>query len=368
MKTAYTNCTIYTGTQKESGKVILVNDDIIEAIVDEKDVVPGYTAQNLEGLNIAPAFIDLQIYGAYGKLFSADPDTESIAATYEYSRQGGASHFMITMATNTIEKFLQGIESVKQYWQQGGKGLLGLHMEGPYINPVKKGAHVLECIKKPTVEEIKMLLEKGKGIIKMMTVAPEVCDREIITLLMDNDIIVSAGHSNATYAEAKKAFAYGIPTATHLFNAMSPFQSREPGLLGAIYNDDHVKSSIVADGVHVDFVSLRISKKIMGERLFFITDAVTENNKGEYLHVFKGNRYTLPDGTLSGSVLTMMSSVKNVVEHAGIPLAEALRMASTYPAQLLKTGTPKGKIAAGYAADFTVFDNALNVKQVISNS
>lgn len=366
MKIAYTNCSIYTGDKKETGKAILVNHNIIEAVVEEKHIAPDYHVQNLDGLNIAPAFIDLQIYGGDGKLFSAELNTEAIASTYQYCLRGGCTQFMLTMATGSIENFLKGIELVKEYWQQGGKGVLGLHMEGPYLNPVKKGAHTAVYIKKPTAAEVAMLLEKGKGILKMMTLAPEVCDEEIIRMLLDNHIIVSAGHSNATYAEATKGFASGIPTATHLLNAMSPFQSREPGLVGAVYNNEQVKSSIVADGIHVDFVSLRISKKIMGERLFYITDAVTETSKGEYRHILKDNRYTLPDGTLSGSALSMMQSVKNGVLYAGIPLEESLRMASTYPAQLLQLPVPLGKIEPGYAAEWVIFNDALEIQKVIT--
>lgn len=366
MKIAYTNCYIYTGDNIEIGKAILVNDHIIEAITEEKNISTEYQIQNLGGLNIAPAFIDLQIYGGDGKLFSAELNTDAIAATYQYCLRGGCTHFMLTMATSSIETFLQGIELVKQYWQQGGKGLLGLHMEGPYLNPAKKGAHTEALIKKPVTEEVAMLLDKGKGILKMITVAPEVCDEKIIRMLLDDNIIVSAGHSNATYAEATKGFALGIPTATHLFNAMSPFQSREPGLVGAVYNNESVKSSIVADGIHVDFVSLRISKKIMGKRLFYITDAVTEASKGNNRHVLKGDHYTLPDGTLSGSALSMIQSVKNGVLHAGIPLDESLRMASTYPAQLLQNSVPLGKIAKGYRADFVIFNTDLEIQKVIT--
>lgn len=367
MKTAYTHCNIYTGSKKETGKAILVNHNIIEQLADEKNITSAYQVKDLGGLNVAPAFIDLQIYGGDGKLFSAELDTEAIAATYQYCLRGGCTQFMLTMATNTIGNFLKGMELVKQYWQQGGKGLLGLHMEGPYLNPAKKGAHIPEHIKKPSADEVRLLLEKGKGVLKMMTIAPEVCDKAIIRMLLDNNIIVSAGHSNATYAEAAKGFALGIPTATHLFNAMSPFQGREPGMVGAVYNNDTVKSSIVTDGIHVDFVSVRVSKKIMGERLFFITDTVAETSKGEYRHVLKGDRFTLPDGTLSGSALTMMQSVKNGVQHVGIPLEEALRMASTYPAQLLQLPVPLGKIEPGYAAEFVLFDDALDVKGVITS-
>lgn len=364
MKQAYTNCTIYTGINVETGKAILVEDNIIKDIVDAQHVNSEWKAEDMSGLNIAPAFIDLQIYGGNGKLFSADLSVEALQATYEYCLGGGCSHFMITIATNTIEVFLKGIEAVKAYWQQGGKGLLGLHLEGPYLNPVKRGAHIYECIKLPAMEEVSMLLNKGKGVIKMMTIAPEICSEEVIAFLMENGIIVSAGHSNATYHEAMQKFALGIPTATHLFNAMSPFQSREPGLVGAVYNSD-IKSSIIPDGIHVDFAALSISKKIMGERLFFITDAVTESHGNGYQHIFKGDRYTLPDGTLSGSALTMMQGVKNAVHFAGIPLDEALRMASTYPARLIHTAVPSGKIEKGYAADFVIFDEALNVRRVV---
>ncbi|MBS1750751.1 MAG: N-acetylglucosamine-6-phosphate deacetylase [Bacteroidetes bacterium] len=367
MKTAYTHGTIYTSEKKLTGKAILVTDGVIEDIVDSDKIGLDYTIKDLGGLNIAPAFIDLQIYGGNGKLFSANLDVPSIQATYEYCLKGGCAQFMITMATNTIEIFLKGMEIVRRYWEQGGKGLLGLHLEGPYINPAKKGAHLADCIKRPTITEVKMLLDQGRDVLKMMTLAPEVCDTEIIELLMQNGIIVSAGHTNATYVEAKNKFAIGIPTSTHLFNAMSPLQSRAPGMVGALYNDDKIKASIVADGIHVDFAAVSISKKIMGERLFFITDAVTATSQGAYQHVFTGDRYTLPDGTLSGSALTMMKCVSNAVNHCGISLDEALRMASTYPAQLLTGNKILGKIAKGFTADFVVFDDALNVNQVITN-
>lgn len=361
----YSNGIIYTGTDVITGKAIVTEDNIIVDLVNADMAGEWGALHDLGGLKIAPAFIDLQIYGANNRLFSARPDLNSIADTYQYCLAGGCSQFMITMATNSIALFLEGMEAVRQYWQQGGKGLLGLHLEGPYMNPAKKGAHIEQYIKKPTEAEVAMLLEKGRDVFKMITLAPEMCDDKIIQMLLDHDIIVSAGHSNATYKEAQRGFALGIPTATHLFNAMSPFQSREPGLVGAVYNNQTVMSSVVADGVHVDFVSLKISKEIMGNRLFFITDAVTSCSEGGYQHIFKGDRYTLPDGTLSGSALTMMQSVKNAVNRAGISLEEALRMASTYPASLLKSTLRRGKIAKGHVAEFVVFDEALTIKEVI---
>ena len=367
MPTAFIAREIFTGHEIVTGKAVLVHDEKVAGIVDKNEIPAGYLIKELNGYMLAPAFIDLQIYGGNGKLFSAELTTESLEATYKYCMNGGCSQFMITMATNSIEKFLAGIEVVKQYWSAGGKGLLGLHLEGPYINPLKKGAHIEKFIKKPTEDEISLLIQKGKGVVKIITLAPEQCDKNIIDLLLKNNIVVSAGHSNATYDEAINSFYAGIPAATHLFNAMSPLQGREPGMVGAIYDHDEVMSSIVCDGVHVDFVSVRISKKIMEERLFFITDAVAEVLHGEYIHIFKEDRYTLPNGILSGSALTMLQAVKNGIEKVGITLPEALRMASLYPAKLVGLENKYGSIKNGTHADFILLDDQLNLKQLIIN-
>lgn len=364
MPIAYTNARIYTGRSVEIDQAVLVEDDTIIAIVPATAVPAHYSIANLQGLHLAPSFIDLQIYGGNGRLFSQEISVAALQATYDYCLAGGCGHFMITMATNAIGKFLRGMEVVRTYLEQGGKGLLGLHLEGPYMNPVKRGAHLLDCIKRPTMEEVQLLLERGKGVFKMITLAPEQCDPAIIELLLQHDIIVSAGHSNATYEQALAGFDEGIPAATHLFNAMSPLQHRAPGMVGAIFNHPGVLSSIVCDGIHVDYAAVKIAKAAMQERLFFITDAVTETTTGEYQHLYKGDHYALPDGTLSGSALSMMQCVKNAVEQVGISLEEALRMAATYPAQLLKD-RKAGLIAKGYPANMVVFDELLQVRQVI---
>ena len=364
MPTAFIANQIFDGYETVSGKAILVDDGVVIDIVTSVNIPTRYNKKDLGKNLIAPAFIDLQIYGGNVKLFSTELTTGSLEATYEYCLQGGCTQFMITMATNSIEKFLKGIDVIRQYWSEGGKGLMGLHLEGPYINSAKKGAHIEKHIKKPTIEEVNMLLQKGKNVIKIMTLAPEQCDKEIIKLLLRNKIVVSAGHTNATYHEAINGFIAGIPVATHLFNAMSPLQGREPGMVGAIY-DSGVMSSVVCDGVHVDFASVRISKKIMKEKLFFITDAVAEILHGEYQHVFKGDRYTLPNGILSGSALTMLQAVKNGVEKAGIDLEESLRMASLYPARVMNKDQISGCIKPGSAADFVVLDELLNLERVV---
>jgi N-acetylglucosamine-6-phosphate deacetylase len=365
MSTAFIAREIFTGHDIQTGKAVLTRDGKIMDIVAATDIPAGYRVRELPGYLLAPAFIDLQIYGGNGLLFSADLSTAALEATYEYCLEGGCTQFMITLATNSIDKFLHGLEIAREYRTSGGKGLLGVHLEGPYINPAKRGAHLEKFIKTPTPEEIALLLQKGKDVFRMMTLAPERCDPACIDLLLQHGIIVSAGHSNATYDEAAAGFYQGIPAATHLFNAMSPLQGRQPGMLGAIYDNDDVRSSIVCDGVHVDFASVRISKKIMADRLFFITDAVTEVQYGEYIHIFKGDRYTLPDGTLSGSSLTMLLAVRNGVENAGIPLPEALRMASLYPATVLGEEDKRGCIRPGAYADLILLDEELNLLQVI---
>jgi N-acetylglucosamine-6-phosphate deacetylase len=363
--TAFTNAKIFTGENFEEGKAVLTDMGIITGIVDADSIPGGYTISDIGGHNLAPGFIDLQIYGGNGRMFSDNPDHETLDSTYQYSKAGGASNFMITLATNSIETFLKGMVAVRSYWQEGGQGLLGLHLEGPYINVKKKGAHIEQYIKKPALDELKMLMDKGGDVIKMITIAPEVCSDEVLEYLLENVTVVSAGHTNATYKEAQSGFGKGIMAATHLFNAMTGLQHREPGVVGAIFNDPNVMSSIVCDGIHVDFAAVRIAKKVMEERLFYITDAVAESKVGSYQHIFKNDRYTLPDGTLSGSSLTMMQCVKNGIEKVGIAPEESLRMAAEYPGSLLIRDMQIGKIEVHYAANFVVFDDEYNVVRVI---
>jgi N-acetylglucosamine-6-phosphate deacetylase len=355
MKQAFLADEIFTGSETLAGLAVCTENNFIKAIHPKNSIPADYAIQHFEGCIITPAFIDLQLYGGNGKLFSHSLDIDSLEATYAYCVSGGCAHFMITMATNSMENFLKGIETTREYIASGKKGLLGIHLEGPWISKAKKGAHIERFIKKPTLDEIENILEKGRGIVKMITVAPEECDDRLLQILMDNGIVVSAGHSNATYSQAARAFKSGVPAATHLFNAMSPLQGREPGMVGAIYDDPNVMSSIICDGVHVDFTSVRISKKIMGDRLFFITDAVTSFNQGYYHHVFQGDRYTLPDGTLSGSCMTMISTLKNAVQKAGISLEESIKMCSTYPAGLMKDPF-LGIIQAGQPAYFNIIN------------
>ena len=363
MKQVFTNATIFTGREILTGSAILADDGIITGFVYDTDIPDEYEVKDLGGNNIAPAMMDLQIYGGNGYLFSANPSIEAIEATYKYCLQGGASKFLLTAATNTPDVFSKAIAVAKEYLTAGGKGLPGLHLEGPWINPEKRGAHLLECIHKPTLDEAKKLVDEADGVVKMITLAPEMVDEVIVDHLIANGIVVSAGHTNATYKQAMKGLEK-IGVVTHLFNAMSQFQSREPGMVGAIYDHPSVCCSLVADGVHVDYAAIRISKKVLRDRIWLITDAVAETTSGPYQHVFKDDRYVLPNGTLSGSSLTMMKAVKNCIDHVGIDIEEALRMGSLYPAKVLGIDNKTGLIERNYEASFVVFDNEMNVIDV----
>jgi N-acetylglucosamine-6-phosphate deacetylase len=201
------------------------------------------------------------------------------------------------------------------------------------------------------------------GVIKMMTIAPELQDADVVAYLNDHGVIISSGHSNATYTEGKSFLNNPIKAVTHLFNAMPQMHHREPGYIPAIF-EERPYTSIVADGIHVDFAMVRLAKRELGDKLFLITDAVTAATEGAYQHQFTGDRYVMPDGTLSGSCLTMLKAVQNCVEHVGINLAEAINMASLYPAQLASM-TKKGRIAAGHDADMIVFNDNFEVQGTV---
>jgi len=355
---------IFTGEQWLMNHCILAENGIIQSIVPNEDIPSEAIITSYISGFLAPAFIDIQIYGAKGSLLAVDPSAESLHKTYEYCKTGGAPYYQPTVATNSYDVFYKCIDAVSDYWHKGGKGVIGLHIEGPWINKAKKGAHIDQFIHSPRVEEAKALLEYGKGVITMITLAPEVCSTEVIELVQSYGVIISAGHSNATFEEANEGFEKGIHVATHLYNAMSPLQHRAPGIVGAVLNHETVMSSIVADGYHVDFAAISIAKKVMQERLFFITDAVTETNEGYYPHKFVDDKYE-SNGILSGSALTMGKCVKNAVEEAGIELSEALRMASLYPAQVMKLDKQLGRIAPGYKASFVEMRDNLEVLQAV---
>ncbi len=356
---AYISNLIFTGDDWVHEQAVVVHEGIINSLLPVKEVPADMEQVNFTNSILAPAFIDLQIYGAFEKLFAVYPNATSLELLHTYCKKGGAAFCMPTVATNKPEVFQQCIDAVKIYWQQGGQGILGLHAEGPWINKLKRGAHVESLIHGPSLKETEDFLKYGKDVIKIITLAPEVCSKEIIDLILSYGIKIFAGHSNATYEEAIQSFDNGITAVTHLYNAMSPLQHRNPGLVGAALDHPKVMASIIPDGHHVDYAAIRIAKKIMKERLFAITDAVTTTTFGYYQHQPGGNKYTA-DGILSGSALTMYKALQNLVNHCGIDLAEALRMCSLYPAQVMQMDDQLGRIAKGYKATMVLLPVGLN--------
>lgn len=359
MQTIFTADKIFTGTDWLPDHAIIIEDEFIIDLLPIVSLPADYIVTKHAPI-ITPAFIDIQIYGAQEKLFATYPETDSLHKLYQHCLEGGTNHILPTVATNTYEVFYKSIDAIKQYWEEDGKGVLGLHIEGPWINKLKRGAHIESLIHSPTILQTKELLEYGNGVIKMITLAPEVCSVEVTDLIKSYDIIISAGHSNSDFNQANEGFGKGITAVTHLFNAMSPLHHRETGLPGAVMQHDWAVASIIPDGYHVNFEAISIAKKIMGERLFIITDAVTETKEGLYPHHLNGEKFE-SEGTLSGSALTMIKGVKNLVDHCGIDLSEALRMASLYPAKLLSLNDELGKIKAGYKAEIIMLDDKLDL-------
>lgn len=360
---AYIADQVFTGNEWLNNYAVIVDGGIIKAILPVKDIPPAIDAQHFKQRILAPAFIDLQIYGAYEKLFAVYPDINSLHLINKYSNSGGAAFCMPTVATNRPEVFFKCIDAIKLYWQQGGEGILGLHAEGPWINKEKRGAHIESLIHSPSLKEVEELLDYGKGVIKIITLAPEVCSKEVIDLIKLRGIKIFAGHSNATYQEAVNSFEDGVTAVTHLYNAMSPLQHRSPGLVGATFDHTRIMASIIADGYHVDYAAISIAKKIMQQRLFAITDAVTATTEGYYQHQPDGDKYTA-DNILSGSALTMYKALQNLVKHVGIETGEALRMCSLYPAQVMQMDDRFGKIAEGYHAKMVLLPRSLDGTEV----
>ncbi|MFC0185068.1 N-acetylglucosamine 6-phosphate deacetylase [Pseudarcicella hirudinis] len=363
---ALKNGKIFSSDQIHQQKAVLTEGNKIIGIIDENEIPSHAEIIDLKGLSVSPSFIDLQVYGGGGSLFSSKPTEDSIEKTYIQHRKTGTSHFQITLNCSPTEMMWEAIESCKNYQKSGKKGLLGLHLEGPFFNPVKKGAHIESFIQKPTEAFIQQILEATEGLNTYMTIAPEMFTDAALKLLLDSPVKLSAGHSNATYYQAKEAFSKGIKRVTHLFNAMSPYQSRELGLVGAAYDSD-VWASIIADGFHCDFPAVRVSKKIKGDKLFLITDAVTEDTSGDYKFTLANGKFVDSKGTLSGSALSMIEAIQNCVEKAGISLEESLKMASAYPAQVASVDHELGKIAPDYLAYLVLFTDDFQVKGLMEN-
>lgn len=359
---AITNCKLFNDEALQTDQSVLIENGKI-AKISNAQVPAGYQVFDAGGDFLTPSFIDLQIYGSGGPLFSAYPTAATLKQMDADLMAKGTTSFLACVATNSPEIVYQCLDAAKAYWPER-KGLLGLHLEGPFINAKRRGAHIESFIHKATLDEVKQLLDYADGTVKMMTLAAELQDDEVISYLLDNNIVLSLGHSDASFNEATVAYNKGFKTTTHLFNAMPSIHHRAPNLPAAVFNHPTAMASIIADGSHVDFEMVNISHRLMKDRLFLITDAVTECNIGPYQHQLSGDKFITPDGTLSGSNITMLQAVQNCVKHCNIALADALKLASENPARLMGLTNEIGSLAPGNHANLLLLSPELELRKV----
>ncbi|EKM28843.1 N-acetylglucosamine-6-phosphate deacetylase, partial [Vibrio harveyi] len=329
--------------------------------------------KDLDGANLSPGFIDLQLNGCGGVMLNDEITPETMQIMHEANLKSGCTSFLPTLITSSDEDMRAAITAAREYHNKYQNQSLGLHLEGPYLNVAKKGIHSVDFIR-PSDDGMIDLICANADIIAKVTLAPEQNDPEHIARLKAAGIVVSIGHTNATYAEARQGFDAGITFATHLFNAMTPMVGREPGVVGAIYDTPEVYAGIIADGFHVDYANIRIAHKIKGEKLVLVTDATAPAGANIDHFIFVGKKVYYRDGkcvdengTLGGSALTMIEAVQNSVEHAGIALEEALRMATLYPATAIGVEERLGRVRKGMVANLTIFDRDFNVKATVVN-
>lgn len=360
---ALTHCTLCTEQQELTDRALLIEGSRIVGIVSLADLATDCPQIDLSGDKVAPGFIDLQLNGCGGVMFNDAITAATLDTMHQTNLKSGTTSFLPTLITAPDQDILQALEVVSQYRQQHPYNVLGLHLEGPYLNPKRKGIHNEAYIRPPDRHIVHKIAEYGRETVKLVTLAPEKAEPEDIRLLTDAGIVVSAGHTDATFEQAVAGFEAGVSMATHLFNAMSPWLGRSPGMVGAIFSRPQVYAGVVADGHHVHFDSIRLAKQIKQDKLVLVTDATPPVGTtmdsfwiGGHQVFYRDGKCVSADGTLGGSALTMIEAVANCVRHIGISLAEALRMASLYPAQAIGMADQLGKIAPKYVANLTIFD------------
>lgn len=379
----FQNATVFTGETFLTGASVRVaNGDILD--VSEQPVAgsaDGSTIVDLAGDYLIPGLVDLQLYGGSTLFLNDAPTPETVRHIYETHRQNGTTTLLPTIHSTSLDIMQQSMAAVQVVRAENPLGVPGIHIEGPYFNPIKRGAHSLAYVRPPAEGELETLFSTNADVIRILTLAPEILTTEQLDTLQSlkhPNTLLSLGHSNATYRQAMDAFANGFPLATHLYNAMRGFESREPGIVGAIFDNPTVKASIIADGYHCNPATIRIAYRLLGERLFLISDALFANpprpdfSLGEFVVHFEPDlngpgRYVNDAGNLAGSAITLIDCVRVAVDYAQIPLISALRMASLIPAKLIGLGQKLGKIQPGYVANLVRLDKSLQVKAVWSS-
>jgi N-acetylglucosamine-6-phosphate deacetylase len=350
--------------------VLLAGGRIVDIVApDHPRVRDAVHRTDLGGDLLLPGFIDSQVNGGGGLLFNDTPDVATIAAIGRAHRRYGTTSFLPTLISDDLDKVRAAIAAVESAIDAKTPGVEGIHIEGPFISELRKGAHDAAHIRGLEPEHVGLLssLRHGRTLV---TLAPERASLQAIQRLRAAGVVVSAGHTNATHAVVSEALAHGLRGFTHLFNAMSPLQSREPGVVGAALADEDSWCAIIVDGWHVHPVTLRVALAAKRhDRFMLVTDAMPSVGTDMASFQLQGRRIAVVDGrcvdeqgTLSGSALDMASAVRNAVALLGLPLESAVRMASTYPAEFLGLGGELGRIAPGYRANLALLDAELQVR------
>ena len=370
---ALTNCKVFTGSDVLEQHAVVIDGASIQTICPVTELPSEIKVIDLEGANLSPGFIDLQLNGCGGVMFNDEITADTLQIMHKANLKSGCTSFLPTLITSSDENMRQAIEAEREYQSTYQNQSLGIHLEGPYLNVMKKGIHSPSFIRESDDEMIDFICS-NRDLVAKVTLAPEQNNLDHIRRLRDAGIVVSIGHTNATYAEARQGFDAGISFATHLFNAMTPMVGREPGVVGAIYDTEDVYAGIIVDGFHVDYANIRIAHKIKGDKLVLVTDATAPAGAEMDHFIFVGKKVYYRDGkcidengTLGGSALTMIEAVKNSVECVGIALDEALRMATLYPARAIGVENKLGRIRQGMVANLTVFDRDFNVHATVVN-
>jgi N-acetylglucosamine-6-phosphate deacetylase len=347
----------------ENGKIIAVGEKRIE--VPDLVLTDGY---------IAPGYVDIHIHGCQGHDVM-DGTSEALQGIAQGLAMHGVTGFLATTLTADLQRLVQVLDLCRQFanGQEGaraGAQLLGVHLEGPWINKRYRGAQNEAHVVSPSVADAKALLVAAGGLLKVVTLAPEQPQAtEVITYLHQQGVKASVGHTDATYEHVKAALEHGLSHVTHCFNAMRGLHHREPGVVGAAMHHDELTTELIADGVHVHPVVMSILYRIkQAARLVLVSDSMRAVGlgDGEYdlggLQVqMKNGEARLEDGTLAGSTLTLERAVQNMVRLCHVSVPDAVAMASSTPATVIGYGDRKGRLAAGYDADFLVLDDELNV-------
>ena len=362
------NGRVMTDRGLEDGLAVRLRDGRIAAIGPAEALSSGARIRDLEGGQLLPGFIDTQVNGGGGVLFNEQPNLAGIRQIGAAHRKYGTTGFLPTLISDDLSTVEAAIGATRKALAEGVPGVLGLHIEGPFLNVRRKGIHDASKFRSLDEGAFSLLtsLDVGRTLV---TLAPETVQADMIERLSAAGVLVAAGHSNATYATVRSALAHGLTGFTHLFNAMSPLTSREPGVVGAALESAEAWCGIVVDGKHVDPVVLKLAMRCRPlEKFMLVTDAMPCVGSDETSFMLQGKHITVRSGacyddhgTLAGSNLDMAGAVRNAVEMLGLDLATAVAMASRYPAQFLGLGHELGRIAVGYRADLVLTDERLNV-------